>query len=64
MENLEVVRSFGFSIVKLRMSDEVVKEMNNYVDTIIKYEEKLNKFAHGSQFAGKVIQYKIYDYRK
>ena len=56
MDKIEIMRPFGPSIVKLKISNEIVDEMNNYVDVIIEDDEKSKKLNHGNQLAGKVTQ--------
>ena len=37
---IEVIKPFGPTIVKLKIPDEIVNEMNNYTDDIINNEKK------------------------
>ena len=53
MDKIEIMRPFGPSIVKLKISNEIVDEMNNYVDVIIEDDEKSKKLNNGNQLAGK-----------
>jgi len=52
----EIIKPFGPSIVKIKMPNEMVEEMNSYVETTIKDEQKIKKLDHGNQLAGKVTQ--------
>ena len=56
MSDLKILRPFGPSIVKITMPDELIKNLNNYVDEIILDEEKVSKLDHSNQLAGKVKQ--------
>ena len=56
MENFEVLKPFGPSIVKIKMSSEMISEMNNYVDLIIQDKEKSKNLDEGSNLIGKVQQ--------
>ena len=56
MEEIEIIKPFGPSIVKIKMPPEIVEKMNNYVDITIKDDEKIKKLDHGNQLAGKVRQ--------
>ena len=56
MENFELLKPFGPSIVKIKMSNEMIKEINNYVDLVIKDEEKIKRLDEGDQLIGKVHQ--------
>ena len=53
---VEILRPFGPSIVKVRMPEEIINTMNNYVDETVKDEQKISKLDHGGQLAGKVKQ--------
>ena len=56
MDNFELLKPFGPSIVKIKMSNEMIKEINNYVDLVIKDEEKIKRLDEGDQLIGKVHQ--------
>ena len=43
MDNFEVLKPFGPSIVKIKMPNEMIKEINDYVDFVIKDEKKMKK---------------------
>ena len=38
---LEILKPFGPSIAKVKIPEEIIKEMNNYADGIIQDEKKL-----------------------
>ena len=52
----EIIKPFGPSIVKIKIPDETIKEMNFFVDEIIKDKERLEKFNEGPKLAGNVYQ--------
>ena len=52
----EIIKPFGPSIVKIKIPDEIIKEMNFFVDRIIKDKERLEKFNEGPKLAGNVYQ--------
>ena len=56
MKNFEVLKPFGPSIVKIKMSNEMIKEINEYVDVVIKDPEKIKKLDEGDKLIGKVQQ--------
>ena len=56
MDNFEVLKPFGPSIVKIKMPNEMIKEINDYVDFVIKDEEKIKKLDEGHKLIGKVHQ--------
>ena len=56
MSDLQILRPFGPSIVKLSIPDDLVKKLNDYTDRIILDEEKIKKLDHSNQLAGKVKQ--------
>ena len=49
-------RPFGPSIFKVTIPEKMVQELNNYVDKIIKDEEKLKELDNGPRLAGQVTQ--------
>ena len=56
MSDLQILRPFGPSIVKLSIPDDLVKKLNDYTDRIILDDEKITKLDHSNQLAGKVKQ--------
>ena len=56
MDNFEVLKPFGPSIVKIKMPNEMIKEINDYVDFVIKDEQKIKKLDEGHKLIGKVHQ--------
>ena len=56
MSDLQILRPFGPSIVKLSIPNDLVKKLNDYTDRIILDEEKIIKLDHSNQLAGKVKQ--------
>ena len=56
MENFQIIKPFGPSIVKIKMSSEMISEMNNYVDLIIQDKEKSENLDEGRNLIGKVQQ--------
>tara|TARA_B100001250_G_scaffold63648_1_gene50084 strand:+ start:285 stop:911 length:627 start_codon:yes stop_codon:yes gene_type:complete len=56
MSDIKIIRPFGPSIAKITMPDELIKNLNNYVDKTILDEEKVSKLDHSNQLAGKVKQ--------
>ncbi len=53
---IKVVKPFGPSIARAKMSNELVKTLNDYVDNILKDEKKLKELDHGKKLAGNVTQ--------
>ena len=56
MSNFEVLKPFGPSIVKIKMSNEMIEQINKYVDSVIKDEQKIKKLDEGDKLIGKVQQ--------
>ena len=54
--DIEILKPFGPSIVKLKLPEKIIQEMNNYTDDVIKDSEKLNKLNWGDQLVGNVHQ--------
>lgn len=53
---LVLIKPFGPSIVKLKLPDLLVSQMNEYVDNILDNENKTKELDHGFQLAGNVKQ--------
>lgn len=53
---ISMIKPFGPSIVKLRLPEMMVSQMNAYVDNILEDKAKLKELDHGSQLAGNVSQ--------
>ena len=52
----EIIKPFGPSILKIKIPDEIVREMNLFVDEMIKDHNKIEKFNEGPKLAGNVYQ--------
>ena len=50
------IKTFGPSIVKARIPEKLLNDLNNYVDKIIEDKEKAKKLDLGSKLAGDVTQ--------
>ena len=53
---IKVIRPFGPSIAKIKMPNELVNSLNNYVEKIISDENKTKELYHGNKLAGHVTQ--------
>jgi len=58
MEKLdyEVINHFGPSIFKVKIPDQILKEINDYIDNIVKNEQKSSDLDHGDRLVGDVTQ--------
>ena len=56
MSNFEVLKPFGPSIVKIKMPNEMIEQINKYVDSVINDEQKIKKLDEGDKLIGKVQQ--------
>ena len=54
--SFEILKPFGPSIVKVTIPDQIIVEMNKYVDDLSKDENKMLKLDHGKYLAGNVKQ--------
>tara|TARA_B100000131_G_scaffold322813_1_gene378200 strand:- start:618 stop:1247 length:630 start_codon:yes stop_codon:yes gene_type:complete len=54
--DFKIIKPFGPSIVKVKIPNNIVNEMNKYVDKIISDEEKLKNLDHSGNLAGQVKQ--------
>ena len=53
--NVKLFRPFGPTIMEMDMPEEVVNNVNNYVEKIIKDKEKSRKLDAGGQLVGQVL---------
>jgi hypothetical protein len=53
---IKVIKPFGPTIARVKMSNELIEILNNYVDKIISDEDKIIELDHGSKLAGNVSQ--------
>ena len=58
MEKFEfqIIKNLGPSVFKTKIPDEILNKINNYIDEIIKDEEKIKELDHGSKLVGDVTQ--------
>ena len=56
MDSFEILKPFGPSIVKIKMSNEMITEINQYVDLVIKDDQKIKRLDEGDKLIGKVQQ--------
>ena len=55
-EDLKVLRPFGPTIAKVKIPDNLVKELNDYTDDIIHNEQKKKDLDWGKNLVGNVKQ--------
>ena len=55
-ELIKVIRPFGPSIARVKMPNDLVQNLNNYIDKIILDEIKSKDLNHGKKLAGHVTQ--------
>ena len=53
---ISMIKPFGPSIIKLKLPETMVSQMNEYVDNILEDEQKLKALDHGTKLAGNVSQ--------
>ena len=53
---LEILKPFGPSIVKVKIPQEIIDQMNLFVDEMTKDKDKLEKFNEGPKLVGNVYQ--------
>jgi len=55
-ELIKVIRPFGPSIARVKMPNDLVQNLNEYIDKIILDENKSKDLSHGDRLAGHVTQ--------
>ena len=53
---LKIVKPFGPSVMQSQIPEKLINDLNDYVDEIIKDQEKSNKLDFGNKLAGDVTQ--------
>ena len=53
---MKVIRPFGPSIAKVTIPEDLIKELNDYLDQIVLSDEKIKLQNHGNKLAGNVSQ--------
>ena len=51
---IEILKPFGPSIVKTKLPENIINEMNIYVDQVINDEKKKEELDYGKRLAGNV----------
>ena len=55
-KNFELIRPFGPSVVKVKIPEEIVNNLNNYIDNIISDRSKSDNLNMGKNLVGDVTQ--------
>ena len=53
---IEIIKPFGPSIVKLKLPDQIINEMNLYTDEVTHDSNKSSELSHGNKLVGNVHQ--------
>ena len=53
---MQIIKHFGPSILKVRIPDDILNNLNNYIDEIIKNKTKTKSLDHGDKLVGDVTQ--------
>ena len=56
MEEFKIIKPFGPTIVKVKIPDEIINDLNNYIDQIIDNEKKSSELDAGKILVGDVTQ--------
>ena len=54
--DLKVIKPFGPSIARAKMPEDLIINLNNYIDETISDKKKIDKLNHGNNLAGSVTQ--------
>ena len=55
-EDIKVIRPFGPSVAKVKIPNDLIVSLNNYIDNIIEDEKKSKSLDHGQKLVGNVTQ--------
>ena len=53
---MQIIKHFGPSILKVKIPDDILINLNNYIDEIIKNKSKSKSLDHGNKLVGDVTQ--------
>ena len=53
---IDIINPFGPAIAKVKMPENIVNKLNEYVDEIVNNKELSKKFDHGKNLIGNVKQ--------
>ena len=56
MNNFQIIKPFGPSILKVTIPDQIISDMNTYVDEIIVNKKKSENLNYGNKLVGNVNQ--------
>ena len=56
IKNYEIIRRFGPSILKVKIPNNILKHLNDYIDNISQNKKKLSKLNYGESLVGDVTQ--------
>ena len=54
--DLKVIKPFGPSIARAKMPEDLIINLNNYIEETISDKKKIDKLNHGNNLAGSVTQ--------
>ena len=54
--NFDIIKQFGPSILKVKIPEEILNQINNYVDSVITNSELSSRLNYGNQLVGDVTQ--------
>ena len=53
--SISIAKPFGPSVAKVTIPEDMILKLNNYIDEVIKDEEKIKLQDHGRNLAGQVL---------
>ena len=56
MNNFQIIKPFGPSILKVTIPDQIISDMNTYVDEIVENKKKSENLNYGNKLVGNVNQ--------
>ena len=59
--DIQIAKPFGPTIAKVKIPEDMILKLNNYIDDTIKDQEKSKSQDHGNTLAGQVTQELILD---
>ena len=54
--NIQILKPFGPSVIKVKIPEKIIKELNNYIDDVVENQIKSKELDHGHKLIGDVTQ--------
>ncbi|MDB9801946.1 2OG-Fe(II) oxygenase family protein [Candidatus Pelagibacter ubique] len=56
MEDFTILKPFSPTVIKIKIPEKIILDLNNYIDQIVENEKKSSELDHGNHLVGDVTQ--------